>query len=174
MGLLKERNNNDKAKKHDWRNFDTLPSKVITKSELDQLQKEVVDEIETTLDGAIAKSGVNNDAKPQALFYCHKYIDSKFNKNNFDIDSYYHAKQNLIDQMYAEGLGEVEAELNEYSALVERTRAVEQRMRRKENVLDPESSLDETGSTICDDSEELRTRIADLPRILNWQIGKEQ
>lgn len=172
MGLLKKKTN--KTKKHDWRNFDTLPSKVITKSELDQLQKEVVDEIEATLDGAIAKSGVNNDAKPQALFYCHKYIDSKFNKNNFDIDSYYHAKQNLIDQMYAEGLGEVEAELNEYTTLIERTRAVEQRMRRKENTLDPESALNETDSTVYNDSGKLCTEIAGLPRILNWQTGKEQ
>ena len=172
MGLLNKKLNN--TKEHDWRNFDTLPSKVITKSELDQLQKEVVDEIENTLDGAIAKSDTSNDVKPQALFYCHKYIDSKFNKNDFDIDSYYHAKQNLIDQMYAEGLGEVEAELNEYSSLIERTRAVEQRMRRKENVLDPESALDETESTICDDTEKLYAEVANLPHILDWQTGKEQ
>ena len=171
MGLLKKKEN--ETKKQDWRNFDALPNKVITKSELDQLQKEVVYEIESALDGAIAKSGVNNDAKPQALFYCHKYIDAKFNKNNFDINSYYHAKQNLIDQMYAEGLGEVEAELDEYDALVEMTRTVERRMRRKENDLDPESALDEADSTVHDDSEELRAEIINLPRMLIWQKGEE-
>ena len=174
MGLLKKKS----EQKHDWRNFDNLPSRVVTKEELDRLQKEVVAEIEATLEDGIAKSDLKpeerNEAKPQALYYCYKYIDSKFNKNDFDIDSYYHAKQNLLDQLYAEGLGEVEAELAEYNALLEATRDVEQRMRRKENDLDPESELDEKGSSIHDDSGKLSMEIASLPHVLNWQVGKEQ
>ena len=170
LNLFKEQKNKTA---HGWRNLDALPGRVITKAELDGLQKEVVDEIDRVLEEAVAKAGVAQDAKPQTLFYCHKYIDSKFNKSDFDIDSYYIEKQNLIDAMYSEGLGELESEYTGYASLLAKIREVEQRLNRKTNVLDPESELDEQNDTAYDDSESLRLAIAELPRELNWQEEKE-
>ena len=169
MKFLENLKTSKKKFTRDWRNLDALPGRVITKAELDHLQKEVVDEIDRVLDEAVAKAGVSQDAKPQTLFYCHKYIDSKFNKNAFDVDSYYIEKQNLIDSMYSEGLGELESEFTGYATLLAKTREVEQRLNRKVNLLDPESELDEQSNTAYDDSEELRRAIAELPRELNWQ-----
>lgn len=156
-----------------WRNLDALPSEVFSKAELDNMQKEVVDEINEIQKLAIRESGESHSAKPQALFHYHKYIDAKFSKNDFDVDTVFSKKQNIIDQNYAQGLGEVSAELTGYQGLIDQLREVEQRLRRSTNALDPEAALQLDAPGSYDDAAELLEQFRDLPRDLNWKKLKE-
>lgn len=148
----------------DWREISALPKDVVSKKELDALQEEVVDELESL------QSGENNQgiAKPQTLFYFHKYIDAKFNKNDFDIDTYFTKKQNIVDQKYAEGIGDVKAEFTGYKELIDEIKEVDRRLRKKVNKLDPTSRVDEEALPTYDDSELLQKQILELPEDIEW------
>ena len=152
----------------DWRNLNMLPKEVISKDELDDLQKEVLNEIESIQSEAINESDEIRSAKPQTLFYYHKYIDSKFNKSDFDVDRYFMRKQNIIDQRYAEGLGELKAEFTGYGELLNDIRAVDQRLRRKINKLDPTSNIDLDIVGTYDDSAEILEAVNSVPDGIDW------
>lgn len=148
----------------DWREISALPKDVVSKKELDALQKEVVDELES-LQSSENTQGI---AKPQTLFYFHKYIDAKFNKNDFDIDTYFAKKQNIVDQKYAEGIGDLKAEFTGYKELIDEIKEVDRRLRKKVNKLDPTSQVDEDALPTYDDSELLQKHISELPEDIEW------
>ena len=162
------RKKKDEDIESDWRDLDALPREAVSKSELDTLQKEVVDELERLQADTIAQAGESSIAKPQTLFYYHKYIDTKFNKSDFDIDTYFSKKQNIVDRKYAEGLGDVEAEFTGYKELISEIHKVDQRLRRKVNKLDPNSQVDLDAPGTYDDSVELLNQINDIPKELDW------
>lgn len=162
-----------KSEEQDWRDLDALPNEVISKEELDSLQKEAIQELERLQDETIQKTpDADQTAKPQTLFYCRKYINAKFNKNNLSIDNYYAKKQNVIDGLYAEGLGELEAEFTDYKDLIEQIREVEHRMRRKAKILDPKTHFSSDEARIYDDSAKLAKEISELPCEINWDSFK--
>lgn len=152
-----------------WRDLDALPDEVLSKQELDGLQHEVIQELKHLQ----AEAGDSKTAKPQALFYIHKYIDSKFDKNDFDVNTYYSKKQNIIDRNYAAGLGELNSEITGYRELLDEIKEVEQRMRRKINILDTEANLDPTQTGSYDDSAELLKQVQALPTSIQWSTAKE-
>jgi len=152
----------------DWRDLNSLPKEAVSKKELDALQKEVVEELEKLQEEAIQKAGETSSAKPQTLYYYHKYIDAKFNKGDFDIDTYFTRKQNIIDQKYAEGLGDIKSEFTSYNELLDEIREVDQRLRRKINKLDPTSNIDIDAVGTYDDTESLLSQINELSAGINW------
>ena len=154
--------------KNDWRNTDLLPQEVLTKKELDDLQKEVLDELDKLQVSTIQRFGATDTDKPQTLFYYHKYIDSKFNKNEFDVETFYAKKQDVIDKKYAEGLGDVNAEFTGYKELIEEIKEVDQRLRRKTNKLDPESNIDIDLRCLYDDSERIEAQIKNFSNEIDW------
>lgn len=153
----------------DWRDISALPREVVSKKELDTLQDEVVNELDKLQRETIAEVGSNSAAKPQALFYCHKYIDSKFNKKDFDIDTYFVKKQNIIDQKYAEGVGDLKAELTGYKELIDRIKEIDKRLRKKINKLDPTSCVDENSIPSYDDSDYLIGLVDDISEGVDWK-----
>lgn len=157
-----------KKDKNDWRNTDLLPQEVLTKKELDDLQKEVLDELDKLQVSTIERFGATDSDKPQTLFYYHKYIDSKFNKNEFDIETFYAKKQDIIDKKYAEGLGDVNAEFTGYKELIEEIKEVDQRLRRKTNKLDPESNIDIDLKCLYDDSDRIEEQIRNFSNEIDW------
>ena len=157
-----------KRDKNDWRNTDLLPQEVLTKKELDDLQKEVLDELDRLQVSTIERFGATDSDKPQTLFYYHKYIDSKFNKNEFDVETFYAKKQDIIDKKYAEGLGDVNAEFTGYKELIEEIKEVDQRLRRKTNKLDPESNIDMNLKCLYDDSERIEEQIKSFSNEIDW------
>lgn len=157
-----------KVDKNDWRNTDLLPQEVLTKTELDNLQKEVLDELNSLQVSTIERFGATDTDKPQTLFYYHKYIDSKFNKNEFDVDTFYAKKQDIIDKKYAEGLGDVNAEFTGYKELIEEIKEVDQRLRRKTNKLDPESNIDIDLKCLYDDSDRIEEQIKKFTNEIDW------
>lgn len=158
----------------DWRDLNSLPKEAVSKKELDALQKEVVEELRQLQDEAISEAGETSTAKPQTLYYYHKYIDAKFNKEDFDIDTYFTKKQNIIDQKYAEGLGDVKSEFTGYKELLVEIREVDQRLRRKINKLDPSSNIDLESIGTYDDSEMLLEQINELSAGINWNIFEKE
>ncbi len=158
---------------NDWRDLDTLPEEVVSKKELDALQNEVIAELEYIQASAKKQEYGGLSAEPQALFYYHKYIDSKFNKSDFDIETYFSHKQNIVDKKYAEGLGDLNQEFTGYIQLLEEVREYEQRFRRKTNKLDPESKMDLETSAVYNDSLKLLEQIKELPSEINWGELKE-
>lgn len=158
----------------DWRDLNSLPIEAVSKKELDALQKEVVEELRQLQEDAVRESGETSSAKPQTLYYYHKYIDAKFNKEDFDIDTYFTQKQNIIDQKYAEGLGDIKSEFTGYKELLIEVREVDQRLRRKINKLDPSSNIDLEAIGTYDDSEKLFTQINEISAGINWDIIKEE
>ena len=157
-----------KADKNDWRNTDLLPQEVLTKKELDSLQQEVLNELNSLQVATIERFGATDSDKPQTLFYYHKYIDSKFNKNEFDVDTFYAKKQDVIDRKYAEGLGDVNSEFTGYKELIEEIKEVDQRLRRKTNKLDPESNIDIDLKCLYDDSERIEEQIKKFTNEIDW------
>lgn len=157
-----------KVDKNDWRNTDLLPQEVLTKTELDNLQKEVLNELNSLQVSTIERFGATDTDKPQTLFYYHKYIDSKFNKNEFDVDTFYAKKQDIIDKKYAEGLGDVNAEFTGYKELIEEIKEVDQRLRRKTNKLDPESNIDIDLKCLYDDSDRIEEQIKKFTNEIDW------
>lgn len=157
-----------KVDKNDWRNTDLLPQEVLTKTELDNLQKEVLNELNSLQVSTIERFGATDTDKPQTLFYYHKYIDSKFNKNEFDVDTFYAKKQDIIDKKYAEGLGDVNAEFTGYKELIEEIKEVDQRLRRKTNKLDPESNIDIDLKCLYDDSNRIEEQIKKFTNEIDW------
>ena len=153
---------------HDWRDLDALPKEVVSEKELDAMQDEVVKKLANLEHDTIKQTGDIPTAKPQALFYCHKYIDAKFNKENFDIDTYFSRKQNILDRKYAEGLGDVKAEFTGYKELIEEIKEVDWRLRKKINKLDPSSNVNLDVAGTYDDSEVLLAQINELPTGINW------
>ena len=157
-----------KKDKNDWRNTDLLPQEVLTKKELDDLQNEVLEELDRLQVSTIQRFWATDTDKPQTLFYYHKYIDSKFNKNEFDVETFYAKKQDIIDKKYAEGLGDVNAEFTGYKELIEEIKEVDQRLRRKTNKLDPESNIDMDLKCLYDDSEKIEEQIKNFPNEIDW------
>lgn len=168
MCIFKRDKSDEKA---DWRDISALPKDVVSKEELDALQKEVIDELETLQDEANTQTGI---AKPQTLFYYHKYIDAKFNKKDFDIDTYYMKKQNIIDQKYADGIGDIKYECTGYKELIDEIKEVDQRLRRKINKLDPTSCVDEEAIPTYDDSEILYAQLLALGEDIDWEKLEEE
>lgn len=164
MWFFKKKNDN----KLDWRDVDALPTEIVSKAELDSLQNEVVSEIESIQREAIANSGAASTQKPQSLFYYHKYIDSKFDKGDFDIDTYFTKKQNIIDRKYAEGISDLKEEFTGYRELIEKIREVDNRLRHKTNKLDPTSNKDLTRAGVYDDSATVGALIDSIPDDLDW------
>ena len=158
----------------DWRDLDALPKEIVSKKELDNLQKEVVDELENLQSDTVQQMSEKPTAKPQTLYYYHKYIDAKFNKGDFDIDTYFCQKQNIIDSKYAEGLGDVESEFTGYKELLDEIKEVDQRLRQKINKLDPNSKIDLEAVGTYDDSAKLLEQINALPREINWSSFEEE
>lgn len=152
----------------DWRSLDALPTEIVSKSDLDSLQKEVVAEIDQIQREAITHSNATGTQKPQSLFYYHKYIDSKFNKGDFDIDTYFTRKQNIIDRRYAEGVSELREEFTGYKELIEKIREVDSRLRMKTNKLDPTSNKDLETAGVYDDSEVIERLVNSIPEDLDW------
>lgn len=157
----------------DWRDLDALPKEVISKKELDELQEEVIMELDRLQRDTVAQMNDSPTAKPQTLFYYHKYIDAKFNKSDFDVDTYFSKKQNIVDQKYAEGLGDIRSEFTGYKELLNEIHEVDQRLRRKINKLDPTSSIDLEAIGTYDDSALLLEQINELPEELDWSRFKE-
>ena len=170
MGLFRRKKVEDVD---DWRDLNALPREVVSKKELDALQKEVIDELEGLQSDTLAHYGEDDVAKPQTLYYYHKYIDSKFNKEDFDVDTYFTGKQNIIDQKYAEGLGDVRAEFVIYKDTLAEIQEIDRRLRKKTNKLDPTSNIDLEISGSSDDSEELLAQINSVPGEIDWDIFKE-
>lgn len=157
-----------KTDKNDWRNTDHLPQEVITKRELDGLQNEVLNELNNLQVSTIERFGATDSDKPQTLFYYHKYIDSKFNKNEFDLETFYAKKQDIIDRKYAEGLGDINSEFTGYKELIEEIKEVDQRLRRKTNKLDPDSNIDIDLKCLYDDSDKIEKLIDSFPNEIDW------
>ena len=158
----------------DWRNLNALPREVVSKKELDSLQKEVINELEALQRETVAQIGDRATAKPQTLYYYHKYIDAKFNKGDFDVDTYFTQKQNIVDQKYAEGLGDIRAEFTGYKELLDEIREADQRLRRKINKLDPSSDIGLDSVGTYDDSVRLLEVINELPEEINWNEFEEK
>ena len=152
-----------------WRDLDALPTEIVSKSELDSIQNEVVSEIESIQREAILESNATDTQKPQSLFYYHKYIDAKFNKGDFDVDTYFTQKQNLVDRKYAEGLSELKDEFTGYRELIEKIREVDQRLRRKTNKLDPASNKDLEAVGTYDDTAKMTELIDSIPENIDWE-----
>ena len=152
----------------DWRDLDALPTEIVSKEELDGLQNEVVSEIESIQREAINNSNATDTQKPQSLFYYHKYIDSKFNKNDFDIDTYFTKKQNTVDRKYAEGISDLKEEFTGYRELIEKIREVDNRLRRKINKLDPTSNKDLSTVGAYDDTEDIKKLVDSIPEDIDW------
>ena len=152
----------------DWRDLDALPTEIVSKEELDNLQQEVVSEIESIQSEAINQSNATNTQKPQSLFYYHKYIDAKFNKGDFDIDTYFTKKQNTVDRKYAEGVSDLKEEFTGYKELIDRIREVDNRLRRKINKLDPSSNKDLSTAGVYDDTEAIEKLVNSIPEDLDW------
>lgn len=169
------RRKKDEDTESDWRDLNSLPKEAVSKKELDALQREVVEELRQLQEDAISDAGESSSAKPQTLYYYHKYIDAKFNKEDFDIDTYFTKKQNVIDQKYAEGLGDVKSEFTGYKELLVEIREVDQRLRRKINKLDPSSNIDLEAIGTYDDSEALLKQIEELSSGIDWSnFDKEE
>lgn len=164
----------DEDEESDWRDLNSLPKEAVSKKELDALQNEVIEELGHLQEEAIRESGETSTAKPQTLYYYHKYIDAKFSKEDFDIDTYFTRKQNIIDQKYAEGLGDVKSEFTGYKELLVEIREVDQRLRRKINKLDPSSNIDLGTIGTYDDSEILLNQINELSAGINWDNFKKE
>ncbi len=153
----------------DWRDLRVLPKEIIPKRRLDKMEKTVVDDLKKIQDEEVTQHHLPSSAKPQALFYYHKYIDAKFNKWNFDIDRLFSDKQNIIDEMYAQGLGELNIELVNYQKQIKELKEAEQRMCRKLMMVDPEAESSLELSETYNDADELVRQILSLPHELNWK-----
>ncbi len=146
----------------DWRNLKALPREVISKRKLDSLQSEVLEEINKQL-----------AVEPQAVFYCHKYIDAKFNKTDFDVDTYFLNAQNEIDRKYAEGIGELLAEFADYKELIQEIKDDMSRMNYVAHNLTPNIPIEPQKDTMHS-YQTLEQRINDLPPEISWQQIEEK
>lgn len=143
----------------DWMRPEGVPTEVLSKRELDALENRVVHELDK-----------NNVLQPQALFYVHKYIDAKFNKKDFDVETAYANKQSIIDQMYAEGLSEIYSSFTGYKGLVDEISVARENFERIAKRLDAENIG--INAEEFDDTEEIRKEIEALPTSLAWGSKK--
>ena len=141
----------------DWRKPNAIPKEVLTKEELDDLEHQVIAELRE-----------NDTLHPQALFYIHKYIDAKFDKRDFDIDTAYAKKQNIIDELYAEGISDIYSSFTGYKGLVGEITAAHNDLERIAKKLDVDST--EASTQEYDDTDEILREINALPTSLNWNI----
>lgn len=158
----------------DWRDLDALPKEVISKNELDELQNEVIQELKALQGDTINQSGEKSTAKPQTLYYYHKYIDAKFNKNDFNINTYFSKKQNIIDYKYAEGIGDIQAELAEYEELYKKAQELERRYRVKIAKLDPTFPLNNDINFSDDTILKMSAEVNALPQEIHWHQLEEE
>lgn len=159
---------------HTWRDLDALPKEILSKEELDRMQAEVVGELDRIQNEEIAKAQATTDAKPQSIFYCHKYIDAKFNKNAFDIESHYVKKQNTVDHLYAEGYGELLKEVTGYKELLDNIKREENRMLYRLRELDPRAAESFDSTEPYDDPSEIEAAVASLPTKIQWKELEEK
>lgn len=143
----------------DWRKPEAIPKEVLSKKELDDLEHQVIAELRE-----------NDTLHPQALFYIHKYIDAKFNKRDFDVDTAYAKKQNVIDELYAEGLSDIYSSFTGYKGLVDEITAARENLERIAKSLDMDNA--EVDTREYDDTEEIFKEIESLPTSLNWSTKK--
>ena len=141
----------------DWHNPATT-LEVLSKAELKAMQNEAIKDLED--------EGVLN---PKALFFVRKYIDAKFDGNDFNADDYYIDKANKLDQFYAAGKAEVYAECTGYGELMERAKEADLRLRRAIVALDPETDISTEDCKLINDAEEFMTKYHQLVDKLNWQ-----
>ncbi len=141
----------------DWRD-PKATLEVISKKELDALQNETINDL--TTEGVV---------DPKALFYIHKYIDSKFNKKDFNVDERFINKANRLDQLYAEGKAEIYAEYTGYEELMERAKEADMRLRRAINALDPETFVSTEECKLFDDSDLLKEKFDKLADEIRWE-----
>lgn len=146
-------------KELDWRKPDAIPKEVISKAELDAMEKASIVEIE------------KNDAfTPQSLYYIHKYIDAKFSKNDFDVDTAFSKKQNIIDELYADGLSDIYSAYTGYCMLIEKMDTLSNRIVRLSKKMDIETP--EIVTKEYDDSQGLFNEINALPVKIDWSDKK--
>lgn len=143
----------------DWKKPEAIPKEVLSKKELDDLERQTIAELRD-----------NDTLHPQALFYIHKYIDAKFDKKDFDVDTVYAKKQSVIDELYAEGISDIYSSFTGYKGLVDGITAARENLERIAKNLDMENA--EVSSKEYDDTEEMLREIEALPTSLNWNIRK--
>lgn len=175
-GLLQREKNNLVLENPDWRELNVFPQEAVTKEELDNLQNEVVEEINRMQDDFANKTSSESftfSAKPQSLYYFHKYIDAKFDKKNFDFDRFFFAKQNLVDRKYAEGMGELHSEIADYRDLMVSVNELGRRLQRKINQLDPDAKM-RVDDLLIQEHADFHTQLEKLPAKINWQEIEER
>lgn len=141
----------------DWRDPRTT-LEVVSKKELDGLQKEVIEEL-----------NVEKVIDPEALFYIHKYIDAKFDQRDFNVGDRFINKANRLDQLYSDGRAEIYAEYTGYEELMERAKEADMRLRRAIVALDPETTVPTDECRLYDDSDLLKAKYEKLSEKLNWE-----
>lgn len=148
-----------KVESPDWKKPEAIPKEVLSKKELDDLEHQVIAELRE-----------NDTLHPQALFYIHKYIDAKFDKRDFDVDTAYAKKQSVIDELYAEGLSDIYSSFTGYKDLVNEITAAHENLERIAKNLDMDNA--EVNAKEYDDTEEIFKEIKALSTSLNWNIKK--
>ena len=158
MGLFNIFHKKDESP--DWKKPEAIPKEILSKKELDDLERQVILELEQ-----------NDTLHPHALFYIHKYIDAKFDKRDFDIDTAFTKKQNIIDELYAEGLSDIYSSFTGYKCLLEEISAARKNLERIIKNLDEDNV--EISTNEHDDTEELLAEVNSLPKSLAWDSKKE-
>ena len=145
----------------DWHNPSTN-LQIIKEEDLDSIKKDTLDEL--------------NKAKvmdPKALFYIHKYIDARFSERDFDIEGRFLDKQNNLDQLYAEGRGEVYSLFTEYQEVLKKAKEADDRYRRAICELDPQIKEKLENKEFYDDIDLIRKEYDRLPESLDWSEKNE-
>lgn len=104
---------------------------------------------------------------PKALFYLHKYINSKFEKGKTEIYTDYFKEQNKIDELYALGIAETLKLLEEYKIQMNTMCENEKSYKKAAERLDKESFV--SPSIIEDDYKLLLDEFTKLNERLDWK-----
>lgn len=104
---------------------------------------------------------------PKALFYLHKYINSKFEKGKTEIYTDYFKEQNKIDELYALGIAETIKLLEEYKIQMNTMCENEKSYKKAAERLDKESFV--SPSIIEDDYKLLLDEFTKLNERLDWK-----
>lgn len=104
---------------------------------------------------------------PKALFYLHKYINSRFEKGKTEIYTDYFKEQNKIDELYALGIAETIKLLEEYKIQMNKMYENEKSYKKAAERLDSESFI--APSIIEDDYKLLLDEFTKLNEILDWK-----
>ena len=158
MNLLKNLKSifNKNNLNEDWHNPSTN-LQIIKETELDNIKKDVLNELKNA-----------KVMDPKALFYIHKYIDARFSERDFDIEGRFLDKQNNLDQLYAEGKGEVYSLFTEYQEVLEKAQEADDRYRRAICELDPAIKDKLMKKEFNNDYEIIRKEFDRLPEALDW------